>query len=100
MAASEADKKTQRELDLKLVMDTDYGRRVMWRLLQESGLNDSVTAEVLDKPLPLEFRVPYNTGRQDFAKWLERRLTIASPVGVALMRKEAEARFLEERVNA
>jgi hypothetical protein len=100
MPLSEKDKETQKELDLKMVLDTDYGRRVLWRLLQQAGLNDSVTEEDPAKPLPFEFRVPYNTGRQDFARWLERKLTVAHSLGVMLMRKEAEARFMQERVNA
>ena len=82
-----ARKERQREQrvgeDVRAVMGTLQGRRLMWELLSRAGIYRSVWDN--------SARIHYNAGRQDFGHELLGLLTEHDDEGYLLMEREARA---------
>jgi hypothetical protein len=69
--------------DLRVIVSTPVGRRVIWRLMIEGFIRDDVFAS---DPLLMANRA----GRRGLMLWLEKELYLADHTAVATMRREAD----------
>ena len=91
MGKEEAEK--QWYSDLSRTLETEFGKRVIWKLLGHAGPWRSVTRFV--EGLRDEERMPYNAGSQDFGHWLVAQVAKANPKEMQLMILEAYSRKLD-----
>lgn len=84
--------------DMAKLLDTDFGRRVMYRVLAKCGTYGSVA---VGNGLALEeaHAVWYRAGRQDLGHFWMDELASSNPEGVKKMTDEAHARKLQERLE-
>ena len=69
------------KLDYETIMRTEVGRRVMWHILDESGLNDSTYTND-------SHAHAYMAGRREFGLWLKNELENFTPDYYFTMIKE------------
>lgn len=69
--------------DLTSVLETDFGRRLLRRILDKTGLNGD--------PFTTSSEIYYRVGQQSIGKWLQKEIIGASPQAWLLMQQEAAA---------
>ena len=79
--------------DLSRLLETEFGKRAMWKMMETTDVFQSVTKDVPGL-MPKE-RLLYNAGRQDVGHWLMGQMTKANPKAVQFMIAEAYERKLE-----
>jgi len=83
--ASKSKRIRERELmDVKLILETDYGRRFIWRLLEKAKVFGSIWEQ--------SARIHYNSGQQDFGHFVMSEVTESNPESLILMMKESKKR--------
>ena len=79
--------------DLSRTLETEFGKRCLWRILDQAAPFSSPTRHH-DGLLPEE-RLLFNIGQQDFGHWLMGQIAKANPKASQLMIAEAYERKLE-----
>lgn len=81
-------RREQELFDLKALLETPQGRRVMWRLLAKAGMFNSIYES--------SSRIYYNAGRQDYGFWLWSELEKAHKGYLVKMIQENERKENED----
>ena len=74
--------------DLVSVMSTKIGRRVLWRMLAECRVFESI--------YETNARIHYNAGKQDLGHWLMAELMDVDPNAWLVMQSEANTRKVKQ----
>ena len=78
----ERDKRKDELADLKAVLDTDPGRRVMWRLMEQCKVFGSIWES--------SAKIHYNAGQQDLGHYLMGEVVAADEDALFKMMQEAK----------
>lgn len=77
--------------DVKAVLDTEAGKRLMWRLLEEASVFESIWDP--------SSKIHYKAGKQDFGHFLLAEIGRASPEAYVQMMHQAQKRAMEEQIR-
>lgn len=83
---TDSDEKQEREqqvlADFRRVLETDYGRRTIWHLLELGNFFESIWDS--------SARIHYNAGMQDYARSIFRLVAKVKPDALTLMANESQ----------
>ena len=82
--------------DVRFVMDSPRGRRLVRGILVKTGLFESVFRQPSNMVLPEE-RLVFNGARRDFGQWLHDQLSEHSPISLDTMNLEYRTQKLLEQ---
>jgi hypothetical protein len=91
-ARLQARRRAQARADLRAVLATAEGRRVLWRLLEHCGVFESIWHPSAE--------IHYRAGRQDVGHWLMAEISEADDEALMRMFQEARARARQEAQEA
>jgi len=93
---TEQDIDRERIEDMAWVMSSERGRRLMWWLLGETGLYESIFRQPSPMVMAAE-RLVYNGAKRDFGQWLQSELRRICPTQFDTMGLEARVQKALER---